>query len=441
MAHDPEHDPEHEQEYEHDAPRRRAARADATLARGAPFDAASALGVERRPTTRPLQGIRVVELGQYIAGPGAAMALAELGADVVKVEPLDGDQARHIGRNGEAMVRTYNRGKRSIALDLKSPAGVAVALRLIEWADVVIQNLRPGAVTRLGLGPDVVRARFPSVIYLSISGFGDRGPSRDRPGYDIAAQAESGLMSVTGEPGRLPQKVGVPIVDAAAAEIGAQAVLAALFARERSGVGETIETSLFEVAMRLQASTWCDYLGGAPEPTRIGDGQPHNAPAADVVATRDGHIVLSAYAQPHWARFCRLMGRDELIDDPRFATNARRVEHRDALRVVLAECLSGLDSDEAVVLLGRHGIVAGAVRSYGQVLASADLDASGLVVDAKAADGSGYRAVGLPYRLGDSERPAPGAASAIGADGDALLAEAGFLPSEIAALRRDGVLG
>lgn len=388
----------------------------------------------------PLAGVRVIDLGQYIAGPGAAMALAELGASVVKIEPLTGDQARHIGRYGESMVRAHNRGKRSIALDLRSGAGRDAALRLIERADVVIQNLRPGAIERLGLGPDAVRERFPRIVYLSISGFGTRGPSRDRPGYDIAAQAESGLMSVTGEPDRLPQKVGVPIVDAAAAHVGAQAVLAALYAREKTGVGATIETSLLEVALHLQATTWADYLGGAPEPTRIGDGQPHNAPAAEVVPTRDGYIVVSAYAEEHWQRFCRVIGREELADDPRFATNERRVANRAALRAVLRECLSERTSEECVALLSRNQIVAGAVRSYRQVLESPDVDASGLIVEAVGADGTRYRALGQPYLIDGTRQPPLPAAPACGADSDALLAEVGYGVDEIAALRTAGVL-
>ncbi len=393
-----------------------------------------------RPPALPLEGTRVVDLGQYIAGPGAAMVLAELGADVIKIEPLTGDQARHIGRYGESMIRAYNRGKRSIALDLKSDAGREAALRLIENADVVIQNLRPGVVDKLGLGPAAVRERFPRLIYVSISGFSSRGPSRLRPGYDIAAQAESGLMSVTGEPGRLPQKVGVPIVDAAAAHLGAQAVLAALLGRARTGLGETLETSLLEVAMHLQAATWCEYLGGAPEPTRIGDGQPNNAPAAEVVPTRDGHIVLSAYADEHWARFCRVMGREPLITDARFSTNARRVENRAALRDVLRECLSARTSEECVNLLGRHQIVAGAVRSYAQVLASTDVEASGIVVQSAASDGSHYRALRLPYRFGDAPPATPPAAPTCGADSDGLLADAGYTPEQIAALRHAGVV-
>ncbi len=389
----------------------------------------------------PLAGVRVLDLGQYIAGPGAAMALAELGAQVTKIEPLTGDQARHIGRYGESMVRAYNRGKQSIALDLRSDAGREVALRLVARSDVVIQNLRPGVVEKLGLGPDELRERFPRLIYLSLSGFPRNAPSHARPGYDIAAQAESGLMAVTGEPDGLPQKVGVPVVDAAAAQMGAQAVLAALYGREKTGRGETLEVSLLETALHLQAATWCEYLGGAPEPTRMGHGQPHNAPAAEVVATRDGHIVLSAYAEDHWQRFCRVVGREALATDPRFATNDLRVKHRAELRAVLHECLAGYTSEECLELLGRNQIVVGAVRRYSEVLASADFNASGMLVEAPAADGQGYRALGLPYRLGGAPRAAPHAAPACGADTDRVLAEAGYSQQEIATLRGGGVVG
>ncbi len=388
----------------------------------------------------PLEGVRVLDLGQYIAGPGAAMVLAELGAEVIKVEPLAGDQARHIGSYGESMIRAYSRGKQSIALDLKSEAGRQIAWRLIGRSDVLIQNLRPGAVEALGFGPAAVRARFPALVYLSISGFGHRGPSAERPGYDIAAQAESGLMSVTGERDRLPQKVGVPIIDAAAAHLGAQAVLAALYGRARTGRGETLHTSLLEVAMHLQATTWCDYLGGAPEPTRIGDGQPHNAPAAEVLPTRDGHIVLSAYAEDHWARFCRAVGREELITDPRFRSNALRVRHRDELRAVLRDCLSAMSSEECVALLGRHQIVVGAVRSYGQVLQSPDVQASGMLVEAASADGTRHAALALPYAFGDAPRAAPKAAPACGGDTDAVLGTLGFDAHQITALRRQGAV-
>ena len=388
----------------------------------------------------PLKNVRVIDMGQYIAGPGAAMVLAELGAQVIKIEPIAGDQARHIGRYGESMIRAYSRGKQSIAINLKSDAGREVAWQLIGKCDVIIQNLRPGAVESLGLGPDAVRARFPGVIYLSISGFGDLGPSSARPGYDIAAQAESGLMSVTGEPDRLPQKVGVPIIDAAAAHLGAQAVLAALYGRSQTGVGETLRTSLLEVAMHLQATTWSDYLGGAPEPKRMGDGQPNNAPAAEVIATRDGHIVLSAYADEHWTRFCRVVGREALATDPRFCTNTLRVKHRAELRVVLHECLSGFSSEECVAMLSRHQIVVGFIRSYSQVLESKDVQASGILVQAQDREGHAEPVLALPYRLGDAPRATPPAAPACGAHTDLLLAELGMAAGQIEELRRIGAV-
>jgi crotonobetainyl-CoA:carnitine CoA-transferase CaiB-like acyl-CoA transferase len=394
-----------------------------------------------RSPAAPLAGVKVIDFGQYIAGPGAAMTLAELGAAVIKIEPLSGDQARHVGRYGESMVRAYNRGKRSLALDLKIDAGREIAWRLIANSDVVVQNLRPGVLEKFGLGPVEVRARHPRVIYLSISGFGSGGPSHQRPGYDIAAQAESGLMFVTGEADRPPLKVGVPIVDAAAADLGAQAVLAALYGRERSGVGETLELSLLETALHLQAATWCEYLGGGPEPTRIGNGQPHNAPAAEVVATRDGHIVLSAYTEDHWKRFCSAVDREDLVTDPRFCSNERRVAHRDELREVLNECLCAYSSEECVALLSQHQIVAGAVRPYRDVLTNPDVVASGIVVDAASLDGGEYRALGLPYRMGDAPKPMPPAAPVCGADGATVLEELGYSQADIAALRECRVVG
>lgn len=222
--------------------------------------------------------------------------------------------------------------------------------------------------------------------------------------------------------------------------LGAQAILAALYGRERSGVGETLEISLLETALHLQAATWCEYLGGGPEPTRIGHGQPHNAPAAEVVATLDGHIVLSAYAEDHWKRFCRAVGREELVHDPRFSSNDRRVAHRAELRQVLDECLSAYTSEAAVAMLSQHQIVAGAVRRYRDVLTNADVIASGIVVEAASADGDRYRALGLPYRMGPGRRPTPAAAPACGADGADVLAGLGYSPEDIAALREAGVV-
>jgi crotonobetainyl-CoA:carnitine CoA-transferase CaiB-like acyl-CoA transferase len=396
---------------------------------------------ERSIPPPPLQGIRVIELGNYIAGPGTAMALGDLGADVVKIESLEGDMVRHTGHFGHAMLRAYNRSKQSIALDLRKPRGVEIARRLISRADVIVQNLRPGAAEALGLGADALRALHPGLIHVSITGFPAGAPSRDRPGYDIAAQAESGLMSVTGEPEGLPQKVGATIIDTASVQVAAQAILAALFRRVRTGIGETIRISLLEVALHLQLPNWSDYLVRGVEPTRSGDGQPLSAPAADIFRTRDGMVVVSAYVQAHWVRLCETIGSPELATDPRFLTNELRVANRPAMKMAVSEKLSQYSTGECVDLLTRNNIVVGVVRSYSDILAGEDFRTSSMVVDVSPnGDLPGYPSFGLPYELCDTPRRQTQAAPAHGAHSREVLQDAGFSAAEISALQDAGVV-
>jgi crotonobetainyl-CoA:carnitine CoA-transferase CaiB-like acyl-CoA transferase len=388
----------------------------------------------------PLQGFRVVELGNYIAGPGTAMALGDLGAEVIKIESLEGDAARHTGPFGLAMLHAYNRDKRSVALDLRAPQGLDAARRLIARADVLVQNLRPGALDALGLGADALRAAQPALVHVSIAGFPAGSPSRDRPGYDIAAQAESGLMSVTGDPQGLPQKVGATIIDAATVQVAAQAVLAALLRRTRTGVGETIRISLLEVALSLQAPNWSDYLVRGVQPMRSGDGQPMAAPAADIFHTRDGMVVVSAYVQAHWVRLCETIGAPQLAADPRFATNELRVANRPAMKAAVGEHLAAPGHCECVDLLTRHNIVVGVVRSYADALHGEDFRASTMVIDALPGGGQpGYRSFGLPYELCGTPRRPSTAAPAHGAHTAQVLHEAGFSPQEVHALVAAGV--
>jgi crotonobetainyl-CoA:carnitine CoA-transferase CaiB-like acyl-CoA transferase len=393
------------------------------------------------PPPPPLQGIRVVELGNYIAGPGTAMTLGDLGAEVVKIESMEGDMARHTGHFGHAMLRAYNRSKKSIALDLRQPRGKEVARRLIAGADVLVQNLRPGAAEALGLGAEALRAQQPGLVHVSIAGFPAEAPSRDRPGYDIAAQAESGMMSVTGEPGGLPQKVGATIIDAATVQVAAQATLAALFRRERTGLGETIRVSLLEVALNLQLPNWSDYLVRGVEPTRSGDGQPMNAPAADIFRTRDGMVVISAYVQSHWVRLCEAIGCPALASDARFLTNELRVTHRPAMKEAVSARLSHCSTKECVDLLTRNNIVVGVVRSYSEALAGEDFRSSRMVIEvAPNGERPGYASFGLPYELCDTPRRPTQAAPAHGAHTEEVLREAGFGAEEIAALHASGVV-
>ncbi|GAA5131533.1 CaiB/BaiF CoA transferase family protein [Alloalcanivorax gelatiniphagus] len=351
---------------------------------------------------QPLAGIKVIEFGQFIAGPGATQILADLGAEVIKIESFNGDNSRRFGvseRSGHrsGMFMAYNRGKKSVALDLRNAEGVAVARELALGADVVVQNSRVGVMESLGLDAASLRAEKPSLIHASISGFGTRGPSRERPGLDIAAQAESGMMSLTGEPGGTPLKTGFAVVDAATATAAANAILAALFRCARHGEGATIETSLLAVAVGLQAQIWAEYGCSGQLPQRAGNAQPLVAPAADLIQVRDGHIVISAYMEDHWQRLCRAIDQPELATDPRFATSNDRVANRPAMVAILTEALGGHGGEEARARLEAFGVVCGVVRNYEQVRASADVEAIGIFQRVHDGKGGEVDVPALPY--------------------------------------------
>jgi crotonobetainyl-CoA:carnitine CoA-transferase CaiB-like acyl-CoA transferase len=392
------------------------------------------------PVPAPLDGVRVVDFGQYIAAPGATQILADLGAEVVKAEPPRGDQARGIGPYGEGIVRVFNRGKRAIAVDLKHPEGRALGLRLAASADVVVQNLRPGAMARLGLGPEDVHAVNPRAVYVAVTGFGPDGPSAQRVGLDIAAQAESGMMAVTGETHGDPQRVGFAVVDAAASYAIVQAVLAALLRRERTGSGGYIEVSLLDVAVHLQSASWGEWGTTGQAPARKGNGQSSVAPAADVVRTKDGHVVISAYADPHWHALCRVLGKSELALDPRFTDNRVRVANRPALLAELDAAFGTLGTEECVEMLARNGIVAGAVRSYPQVREAADVVSSGIITRGRTTAGEAFEVPALPFRMDGWRGAAAGPVPEIGAHTVELMAELGYTESERERLLADGVV-
>lgn len=390
---------------------------------------------------KPLDRVRVVDFGQFIAAPAATQVLVDLGADVIKVEPVHGESARGIGPHGDAMVQNYNRGKRSIALDLKSDRGRDIARSLIAKADIVVQNLRPGVMDSLGLGAETVRAAHPHVVYASVSGFGLHGPSRNRPGLDIAAQAESGLMWMTGEGDREPQKVGAQIVDAATGYVCAQAILAAYVRRLRTGEGDTVEVSLLEVAIHLQTPNWGAYLSTGIEPKRMGNGQPTVAPAADIMPTRDGSVVVSAYSEVHFRRLCQLLGRPELADDPRFADNASRVRNRQEMLAELHAAFATMTSDEAMIMLAGNGVVAGRINTYPEALRSPDVEASGLFLEVSRPDGMPATVLGTPWHLESVPKLPTAAAPGLGQHTAELLAELGYSADEVDALVVDKVVG
>lgn len=389
---------------------------------------------------KPLEGVRVVDFGQFIAAPAATQVLADMGAEVIKVEAVDGEACRIIGIYGEAIIRTYNRDKKGIALNLKDQRGLQIARELIASADIVVQNLRPGVMDSLGLGSDVVRAAHPEIVYATVSGFGLHGPSKQRPGFDIAAQAESGIMWVTGEGDGEPQRVGFPVVDAAAAHVFAQAILGAYVRRLRFGVGDEVEVSLLEVAVHLQGPNWGEYLITGDEPMRSGNGQPAVAPAADIMSTCDGEIVVSAYSPAHFAALCHLIERPDLLEDPRFVDNPTRVANRPALLAELRPAFARMTTNTAMEQLEKHGVVSGRISSYGEVRKNPDVEASGLFIDVAGADGAQYTSLKSPWRLGSLLEQTGRGAPDLGQHTAELLGQLGYSAQDIADLEADTVV-
>jgi crotonobetainyl-CoA:carnitine CoA-transferase CaiB-like acyl-CoA transferase len=371
--------------------------------------------------TGALDGLRVIELCQVMAGPFCGQVLGDMGADVIKVEPPEtGDQTR-VGM-GEHAFRAVNRNKRSITLDLKQPGDIAIFHRLVEAADVLTENFRPGVAARLSADYDTLRARNPRLIYASISGFGQTGPYAQRPGFDLIAQGAAGVMSVTGEPGGNPVKAGVPVSDLSAGLFCAVGILSALAARERTGEGQRIDTSLWEGALALgiweTAELW--QTGIAPQP--LGSAHRLTAPY-QALRTRDGHVTVGGNNQKLWLRLCAVIGREDLPQDPRFATNADRMAHRPELVAELEAATMARDSAEWVEALLEAGVPAGPILDYAQVADDPHTRAREMVVEMEHPEAGTVRGLGIPIKLsatpGTIRRPAP----LLGQHTDEILAE------------------
>jgi len=317
----------------------------------------------------PLAGVRVLDISQVMAGPFACMLLADMGADVIKIEPPGtGDQTR--GAMGFKMkgpdslgFLNMNRNKRSVVLNLKSKAGRALLLRLAKDADILVENYRPGAMKRLGLGYEDIRAVNPHLIYTSISGFGQTGPWADRPGFDLMAQAMSGVMSVTGYPGGPPVKAGVPVADIGCALFATYATLSAYIGAKTSGEGQYIDAALFDAAMAFSVWDICDYWGTGKQPEPLGTSNKMTAPY-QAMAASDGYFVMGANNQKLWQLLCIVMNRNELLEDPRFKTISLRLANRAALEEELERTFRLRTKDDWVELLLASGIPAGPILTY-----------------------------------------------------------------------------
>jgi crotonobetainyl-CoA:carnitine CoA-transferase CaiB-like acyl-CoA transferase len=363
--------------------------------------------VNQEPDAPALDDLLVVDLSRVVTGPYAAMMLGDLGARVIKVERPDGDDTRQWGppfagpdgRRESTYFLSANRNKESIVLDLKDAEDVAVLERLVERADVVVENFRPGVLERLGLGHRRLLELNPRLVVLSITGFGHDGPEAGRAGYDQILQGEAGLMSFTGPPGQ-PSKVGVPIADLLAGMFGAYGVLAALHERERSGRGQVVRTSLLAGIVATHSYQGTRYLIGDEIPGPEGNRHPSIAPYRTYECS-DGMIQVAVGNETIWRRFAALIDVDP--DDARFATNSARLENSEALDPLIAERLAGETAATWLERLREHGIPAGEVRSLDQVYASPQVRSQGLIVETDHPTAGRIRTPGPPLRFDRSK--------------------------------------
>jgi formyl-CoA transferase len=384
--------------------------------------------------TGALDGLRVLELTHVMAGPFCGQVLADMGADVIKVEPPgSGDASRRSMGTGAFLA--VNRNKRSVALDLKDDAHRAAFLRLSDGADVVLENHRPGVAGRLGVDAGTLRARNRRLVYASISGFGQTGPYAQRAGYDLIAQGLSGVMSVTGEPDGDPIKCGIPVGDLSAALFCAVGILSALAARERTGEGQVVDTSLFEGALALSIWETAELWATGRAPGKLGSAHRLTAPY-QALRTADGHVTVAGNTQRQWERLCAVIGREELVADARFASNADRMRNRPALVAELEAALAGDTTDAWVERLEQAGIAAGPIHDYAEVFADPHTRAREMEVTMEHPEEGTVRGLGIPVKLSATPGTIRRAAPLLGEHTAEVLREAGLSDDEIAALAR-----
>ncbi len=378
----------------------------------------------------PLAGVRVLELGSTVAGPAACRLLADLGATVYKIEPGEGDQLRTWGvlsPDGTGWwFKSHNRNKQLLTFDLKNPAHVATIASMALACDVVVENFRPGYLARIGLDADTLRAKKPELVYLSISGYGQDGPYANRPGYGSIAEAMGGLRYITGEADGPPMRMGISIGDEIAALYAVIGVLAALRGRDRDAVGETIDVSLIESTYSVLEGALPDYVHGGTVARRAGNRLSSSAPS-NVYPTKDGEwLAIGANGQSIFRRFTAAIGRPELADDDRFATNQGRLRNVVELDGIIAAWTEQRDLAEADAIMAQAGVPAGPVMSIAQIVANPQFIARGAVRYARDDDGTPIATYASPVRYRERELTIDRAAGAIGRDQAAALKELGL---------------
>ena len=392
--------------------------------------------------TRSLEGIRVLDVTQVMAGPYAAMLLADLGADVVKLEPPAGDSTRRmpgaIGTDTPAF-NAVNRGKRSIVVDLKRKAGQDVCTRLAAATDILIENYRPGVLAALGLGYDALAAVNQRLIYASISGYGQTGPARGKGGFDLVAQGVSGIMSITGDADGPPVKAGVPLTDLGAGLFAVIGILAALQARETTGKGQQVDTSLVDAGVALSVWEATEYFSGAGVPVALGSAHRMNAPY-QAIACADGYITLGGANDRIFKKICDVLGHSEWLTMPEYSENPARVRHRDSLATRIEAVTTAQPRSHWLALFDANDIPCGPINDYAQVFADPQIQARAMVVETDHPSLGRIRTLGSPIKMSATPphvgRPAP----RLGEHTDEVLRGAGYSIAEIETLRIEGTI-
>jgi crotonobetainyl-CoA:carnitine CoA-transferase CaiB-like acyl-CoA transferase len=390
----------------------------------------------------PLCGVKVLDMTEHMAGPFCTMILADMGADVIKLErPGAGDSSRGMGDGSERnpYFRYINRNKKSLTLDYKGALGREIFLKLIPSMDVLVENYRPTVMDRAGLGWDTLKQVNPRLIYAQLSGFGSDGPYREKGGFDLIAQGMGGIMHVTGEPDGPPTSVGLPICDLGTGMWGAQGVLAALYERQRTGRGQKVECSLLETAVGFSSWTSAGWLADHVEPVRMGSRHRQNAPYQRF-ETKDGYMMIGAAGQSIWQRCARALGHPEWLEDPRFARSPERRKNRFALEKEITAVLATAPTAHWTKVLDDAGVPCGPVYTYEQMFADPQVKHREMVVHAEDAELGRVPHIRTPVRLSASDVAVRQTAPRLGQHTDEILAGLGYAPADVQSLRGESVI-
>ena len=392
----------------------------------------------------PLDGIRIIDLTRFLAGPFCTMELGDFGADVIKVEPVDGDPSRFQTLRPDLVGNSYffaaaNRNKRSITVDMKADAGREIIRRLVRRADVVIENFRPGVMERLGLGARVLREQNPRLVYCGISGFGQSGPYSQRPGFDQVAQGMSGFMSITGQEPTGPTRAGIALADLVCGMTACRGVLLALLARERTGHGQDVYVAIVDAMVALLTWSAGMYFETGIPPGVAGNHHPLSSPFG-VYQAKDGPFILAAGNEAMWRRLCGALGRPDLLNDLRFTTTNDRVAHRADLNAVLGPLFQTRASAEWVEFLNQRGVASGPIYNLGDVFRDPQVLHEQMLVTMPHSVHGTVKLIGLPIKLSETPGAVRRAPPLVGEHTDEILRDAGYSTSDIARLRASGVI-